>query len=143
VPAAEAVSEADVDLGGAWLGRIVEGLRRWQRRHARPGEDAAIARGLAELGPSGADIGAARAGSEDDIRRMMAHFGIDPARVPPPYLAAVRDAERVCGQCLEAGRCHRFFAGPEGCDAARLFCPNAALFDRIAAELAREEQDPA
>ncbi len=132
-----------MDAGEAWFRRIVERLRRWQRRHTGPEEDAAIARSLVELGLSEADIASARAGSEDDIRRMMARFGIDPALVPPQYLAALRDAGRVCAHCLEAGRCHRFFARPEGRDAARLFCPNAGLFDRIAAEIAGRRSDPA
>lgn len=126
----------------AWFGRLVERLRVWRGRALGPEEEAAVAASLAELGLSDADIATARSGSEEDIRRMMERFGIDPERVPVRFLGALRDAERVCAHCLEVGRCHRYLERPAGRDAARIFCPNAGLFDQIAAELRRERGDP-
>lgn len=126
----------------AWFERLVERLRVWRGRRLDGEEEAAVAASLAELGLSEADLATARAGSEADIRRMMARFGIDPERVPAGFLGALRDAERVCAHCLEVGRCHRHLERPAGRDAARLFCPNAGLFDQIAAALRREAGDP-
>lgn len=122
------------------LRRLLRRLRAWQAKVTRPAEPEAVAGSLAELGLSEADVATARSGSETDMRRMMRRFGIDPARVPPHLLGALRDAERVCAHCLEAGRCRRYLERPQGRDAARLFCPNAGLFDWIAAELARRRR---
>ncbi len=109
-------------------------LRRW-REAGEPLDPGAFAECLRELGLPEDEIATARRGSEADIRRMMTRFGLDPGIVPAAFLGALRDAERVCAHCLEVRRCHRFFRGEEPRDAARLFCPNAELFDRLAAHL--------
>ncbi len=116
-------------------------LRRW-REAGEPLDPGAFAECLRELGLPEDEIVTARRGSEADIRRMMARFGLDPDAVPAAFLGALRDAERVCAHCLEVRRCHRFFRGEEPRDAARLFCPNAELFDRLAAHLRDEDAAP-
>lgn len=118
-----------------WFCRLVRWLRDWRAWQQSADAAALIARDIAALGLSPAEISSARLGSEDDIGRMLQRFGLDPASLPHAYLAALRDAERVCAHCLAAERCQRFFAAPAGRDAARLFCPNAALFDQIATAL--------
>lgn len=116
-----------------WFRRLASSLRSWLQEWRSNEEAAAVAQGIAALGLSAAEMASARSGSEEDIQRMLQRFGLDPASVPQAYLAALRDAERVCAHCLVVRRCQRFLAAPEGRDAARLFCPNAALFDQITA----------
>lgn len=120
-------------------------LRRWLRerlhlwqRTGEPLDPEALDACLRELGLPEDEMETARSGGEEDIRRMLARFGIDPEEVPPRFLAALRDAERVCAHCLAVRRCHRFLAAAEPRDSARLFCPNAALFDEIARALGEE-----
>lgn len=122
------------DVSEALRRWLIERLRRW-REAGEPLDPEAFGACLRELGVPEDEILTARRGSEADIRRMMARFGLDPARIPLAFLGALRDAERVCGHCLAVRRCHRFLAAEEPRDAARLFCPNAELFDRLAAEL--------
>ena len=113
---------------------LYERLARW-REAGEPLDPEAFDACLRELGVPEGEIATARSGSTADIRRMMARFGIDPDEVPEAFLGALRDAERACAHCLAVRRCHRFLEAAEPRDAARLFCPNAALFDEIARRL--------
>lgn len=125
----------------ALRGWLRERLRRW-REAGEPLDPEAFGACLRELGVPEDEIATAREGGADDIRRMMARFGIEPQEVPEAFLAALRDAERVCAHCLAVRRCHRFLAAAEPRDAARLFCPNAALFDEIARALREDRPSP-
>lgn len=120
-----------MDRGGTFRDWLRERLGRWYRT-GEPLDPEALGACLRELGLPEDEVETARRGSEEDIRRMLARFGVDPDEVPPRFLAALRDAERVCAHCLAVRRCHRFLAAAEPRDSARLFCPNAALFDEIA-----------
>ncbi len=117
-----------------WLARVVTRLSRW-RTGTVTEDPAALARSLRELALDPVDLRRAREGSERDLHRMMQRFGLDPDSLPTGWLASLRDAERACAQCLEVGRCRRFFASDEGPEAARNFCPNAEIFEDMAERL--------
>jgi hypothetical protein len=132
----------------AWAGLrgLVAGWRRAQRSQAReerlPGDPSVHA--LAEAALARADAASARVAARGDMSRMMRHFGIEPDRVPPQFRDRLRDAERTCAQCVSIGRCqHWSYRQPTG-DAPRRFCPNAELFDEIAAGqgIRRQQDDP-
>jgi Family of unknown function (DUF6455) len=128
-------------------------LRRWvaswrpaqqvQARDERSPADPAV-RALAEAVLARADAAATRAAARGDVSRMMQHFGIDPAEVPPQFSDRLRDAERLCARCASIGRCQRWSYREPTKDAPRLFCPNAELFDEIAASqgTGRQQDDP-
>jgi hypothetical protein len=119
---------------GNRLQQWIAGWREtWRRRELREVEPEALERGQREAGRSWVDFRLGRPGARVDFERMLDQFGIDPQRVAPRYLAALRDAERVCGHCWEVGRCRRWLArGPRG-DGPWQFCPNAAVLEEIAA----------
>ncbi len=66
------------------------------------------------------------------MARMMRHFGIDPAQVPPQFRDRLRSAEITCAECVTIGRCQRWSYRQPDQDAPQRFCPNAELFDEIA-----------
>ncbi len=117
-----------------WLARVVTRLSRW-RSEADAEDPAAVEQSLRELGLDPLDLTTARQGSEQDLRRMMQRFGVDPDSLPAGWLAGLRDAERACAHCLEIGRCRRFFTSDEGPEAAKSFCPNAEIFEEMAERL--------
>lgn len=73
------------------------------------------------------------------MTRMMRHFRVDRDGVRPRYQGALREAERVCAHCMNVGRCKRWLEWGRSNDAPRVFCPNAELWDEIAAQ----QQKPA
>ncbi len=121
------------------LTRWWRGWRR-QAQDERPRTDPAV-HALAEAALARADPASARAVVHDDMARMMRHFGIEPTEVPPDFWDRLRNAERVCAQCASIGRCQRWSYRQPSDDAPRLFCPNAELFDEIAASQ-HEAQSP-
>lgn len=136
-------------LGGtAWakLRGLVAGWRRarWQRARDERLSGEMTERMLADAALSRADVGSLRHAARDDMSRMMAHFGADPADIPPEFRGTLRDAERVCAACLAVGRCRRWLHRHATDDAPRLFCPNAELFDDLAysQRLRRRTDDP-
>jgi Family of unknown function (DUF6455) len=74
------------------------------------------------------------------MARMARHFGLEPAQIPPRFRDRLRSAERTCEQCASIGRCQRWSYRQPGADAPLLFCPNARLFDEIAASQGIEGQ---
>jgi hypothetical protein len=67
------------------------------------------------------------------MQRMIRARGLDPEEMRHAFSTAMRDVERVCSGCRNAGRCrHELDAGTAAahCDA---YCPNAATFDDLAA----------
>jgi hypothetical protein len=134
-----------VESGSAQSAR--RALASWWRawRHRPPVErspaDPAL-HALAEAVLARADLASARAAARADMARMMRHFGIEPARVAPPFWARLSTAESTCAQCVSIGRCQRWSYRQPSEDAPRLFCPNAELFDEIASsEGARRQPD--
>jgi hypothetical protein len=132
----------------AWAGlrRLVAGRRHSQRSQARDerslGDPSVQARADAAL--ARADAASARVAARGDMSRMMRHFGIEPDQVPPQFRDRLRDAERTCAQCVTIGRCQRWSYRQATEDAPRQFCPNAQLFDEIAASQGRrcQQDDP-
>ena len=112
-------------------------MRWWQAWRKQPRNDQPLgdvsARRLAEAVLSRADVVSARDQVHHDMLRMMWHFGIDLTQVPPRFRDALRDAEQVCAQCLVVGRCQHWFHGRLSDNAPRSFCPNAELYEEIAA----------
>ena len=124
---------------GANLGWTVTqtAMRWWQawRRQARndqPLEDVSNRR-LADAVLSRADLVSARDQVHRDMLHMMWYFSVDPGQVPPRFSGALRDAEQLCAHCLVVGRCQHWFHGRLSDDAPRSFCPNAELYEEIAA----------
>ncbi len=117
-----------------WLARMFTRLSRW-RTEAEAEDPTALEQSLRELGLDPLEMATARAGSEQDLRRMMQRFGIDPDALPASWLASLRDAERACAHCLEVGRCRRFFASDDSRKVAHGFCPNAEIFEAMAERL--------
>ena len=95
---------------------------------------------LANAALSRADVDSARAQVRSDMSRMMRHFEIDPVRIGPGFGAALRDAERLCANCLSVGRCRRWFHWQRSDDPPRQFCPNAQLYEDIAISQRRAHQ---
>ena len=124
---------------GVSLGSAVSqtAMRWWQawRRQARsdePFEDLSSRR-LADAVLARADVVSARDQVHYDMLRMMWYFSINPGQVPTQFWGALREAEQVCAHCLMVGRCQHWFHGRLSDDAPRSFCPNAELYEEIAA----------
>jgi hypothetical protein len=113
-----------------WVAAWREGRARRQLRHV---DADLLERSVRETGMSSVDLRLARLGARAEFEQMAQHFGVDPERVAPHLLAPLRDAERVCAFCQDVRRCRRWLAREAGTDAPRLFCPNAQLFDEVAA----------
>jgi hypothetical protein len=95
-------------------------------------DEAELGRMLGEAGLPAPPM-VANPDSMQDQAAMRAHLGVDWATVPPAYLGALRDAERVCAFCRAVERCRAWQAAGDGSDSPRLFCPNAELLNEIAA----------
>ena len=113
----------------------------WRRRadNDRPPKEF-VDHTVADAVLSRADLDSARAQVRSDMSRMMRHFGGDPVRIAPSFAAAVRDAERICANCVLVGRCRRWFQRHPTDDAPRRFCPNAKLYEDIAISQKRAHQ---
>ena len=120
-------------------------LAHWRQAWRQPGRserlpEERIARALADAALSRADLDSARAQVRSDMLRMMRHLDVDPLRIAPSFGAALREAERICANCLSVGRCRRWFQRQPTDDAPRLFCPNAELYEDIAINQRRAHQ---
>lgn len=128
---------------GASLARTVTqtAMRWWQACHGEARNDrptkGVASRRLADAVLSRADAVSARNQVHQDMLRMMRHFSVDPAQVTPQFSNALRDAEQLCAHCLVVGRCQHWLHGRPSDDAPRLFCPNAELYEEIAASQQR------
>ena len=92
---------------------------------------------LSEAGISRAELfspARTKSGYLQRMSRMMRHFKVDRDEVRPRYHGALREAERVCAHCMNVGRCRRWLEWGRSNDAPRVFCPNAELWDEIAAQ---------
>lgn len=124
---------------GAYVGRTVThaAMCWWRARHGQmpsnqPPEVISDHR-LADAVLARADPASAGDQVHRDMLRMMWHFSVDPAQVPLRFWGVLRDAERICAQCLFVGRCQRWSHERASDDAPRSFCPNAELYEEIAA----------
>jgi len=113
------------------ISRFAEGARK--RRQLK--------RELAQLSAMGsldsvlADVGLVRSqieplmagctGSRDQLERMLARLGIDPAQLP---VETERDMTWTCTTCPDKRRCRKWLAGAGETD-FHSFCPNAAQLD--------------
>ena len=118
----------------ARFGRVrrAEGSLREELGRLSPGE---LDRSLADAGLNRGDMevimrsGGAR---RRLMARMMRQFEADPKAIPPRYWGAMREAERVCAHCKSAKRCRSWLDQGRRNAAARVFCPNAELFESMA-----------
>jgi hypothetical protein len=79
---------------------------------------------LARKGPRAADLNT----------RMLVALGVDPKALSDNEPLVMRDLQRLCGGCVNKGRCAHELA--EGTAAAHFhaFCPNAYTLDALMAE---------
>lgn len=130
---------------GTDLGRTVTlaAMRWWRARHEQTADDqppeVISDHGLADAVLARADPVSARDQVDRDMLRMMRDFSVDSAHIPPRFWGVLRNAEQICARCLMVGRCQRWFHGRASDDAPRSFCPNAELYEEIAAS---QQQPP-
>lgn len=65
--------------------------------------------------------------------RMMGHFGLEPRQAVAELREDIEQADRNCVHCGQLKRCRNWFVWGHRNDAPRIFCPNAARFDELAA----------
>ena len=68
---------------------------------------------------------------------MLAAHHVDIARATADNWQELKLADRSCAACRQKGRCRRWLEGGGPADATSVFCPNAALFEAIAAQQAQ------
>ena len=66
------------------------------------------------------------------MAHMIEHFGVDLEHAVRHHWDRLKRADGVCIDCPSIRRCRRWIAWGRRNDAARIFCPNAALFDELA-----------
>lgn len=71
---------------------------------------------------------------------MLAAHHVDIARATADRWQDLKFANRSCAACRQKGRCRRWVEGGGPADATSVFCPNAALFQAIAAQQAKETE---
>ncbi len=119
------------------LGRVLDCVRA----HVAPGTDlAAMTRD--DLRHIAGDLALAESvllslsvGARDNtvlMERMMRTLGLAPEEMRRAFSMALRDAERVCSQCRNTGRCQRELDAGTAAARRHAYCPNAATFDDLA-----------
>ena len=63
---------------------------------------------------------------------MMTRFRLDRRRATQAFWPELREADSICADCPHVRRCIRLLEWGIGDTTARVFCPNARLYDRIA-----------
>lgn len=124
-------------------------VARWNtakplRRRLSRSSDEALDRALAAAGLGRADLFTAFKGNARHRKRlaaMMDRLGVDRRHATKAFWSELREVDSRCADCGNVRRCTRLLKWGLRDDAARVFCPNAALFDEIAR--AGERQTPA
>lgn len=70
------------------------------------------------------------------MAHMIEHFGVDLEHAVRHDWDRLKHADGVCVECSTIRRCRSWIAWGRHNDAARVFCPNAALFDELAQAMA-------
>jgi hypothetical protein len=65
------------------------------------------------------------------MERTMWARGLDPVEMRQAFGMVLRDAERVCSQCRNTGRCRRELDAGTAAAHCRSYCPNAATFEDL------------
>ncbi len=115
-------------------------IARWQtakplRRRLSRSTDRDLDRALSAARMQRGDLFTPFKGNAKHRKRMaamMARFHLDRTQACESFWPELRDADGVCADCPKVRRCVRLQKWGLRRDAARLFCPNAALFDNIA-----------
>ncbi len=115
-------------------------LVRWNtdkplRRRLSRSSDQALDRALSAARMGRGDLFTPFKGNARHRKRlaaMMTRFGVDRALAAEAHWPALRQADSLCADCPNVRRCTRLLKWGLRDDAARVFCPNAALFDEIA-----------
>ena len=105
------------------------------RRRLSRSSDQAIDRALAATRLGRSDLFTAFKGNARHRKRMaamMARLGVDRTLAVEAFWPQLREADSRCADCPNVRRCTRLLKWGVRDDAARVFCPNAALFDEIA-----------
>ena len=66
------------------------------------------------------------------MAHMIEHFGVDLEHAGRHFWDRLKRADGICVECPNTRRCRSWIAWGRRNDAARIFCPNAALFDELA-----------
>ena len=79
-------------------------------------------------------FGAASATAKHRVRisRMMAALQIDAKEAVLHHWPQLKEADDLCMRCTQAERCRRWLRWGRYNGAQKVFCPNAAFFERIA-----------
>ncbi len=115
-------------------------LARWNtakplRRRLSRSSDRELDRALRVARMRRADLFTAFKGNARHRKRlaaMMAHLGVDRATAVEAFWPQLREADSLCADCPNVRRCTRLLKWGLRDDAARVFCPNAALLDDMA-----------
>jgi len=105
---------------------------RSRAKFAARAQTAASRRALIGAVLARADPATALAEARRDLRRMMRRFRIGPNQIPARFARQLQEAELRCVRCVAIGRCQQFLAASAE-DDPHAFCPNAALYQEIAA----------
>jgi uncharacterized protein YjiS (DUF1127 family) len=93
---------------------------------------------LADIGLSRSQIESLIAGcaeSGEELHRMLARLGVDPARLP---IESLRDMTWTCTSCPDKAKCREWLAGVDR-PQYRSFCPNAEQLDYALSERPRSQ----
>lgn len=96
--------------------------------------DQAIDTALKQAGLTRAQLfGAASATAKHRVRlsSMMAALKIDAKQAVAHHWPQLKGADEACKRCAQAGRCQRWLKWGWYNGAQKVFCPNAALFERM------------
>ena len=63
---------------------------------------------------------------------MMSRFRLNRRQASDAFWPELREADSICADCPHVRRCVRLLEWDIGDRTARVFCPNAQLYDRIA-----------
>jgi hypothetical protein len=67
----------------------------------------------------------------DELPRMMATLGIDPAYIDKKHPALMRDLQRVCGMCKSKTECDNDLAAGQAAAHYHEYCVNAETLDDL------------
>lgn len=105
------------------------------RRRLSRSSDRELDRALSAVGLRRRNLFTAFRGNARHRKRMaamMERFGVDRGLAAEAFWPALRAADSRCADCPNVRRCVRLLKWGVRDDAARVFCPNATLFDEIA-----------
>jgi hypothetical protein len=121
------------------LARLSRAFARHRRRRALQAELAGLAPAdqeviFRDVGLSREEMARVIDGSLDEtlLERMLRRVGIDPQTLARTDPWTARDLQRVCGQCMEWGRCTAEFDAGTMASGVPAYCPNHSAIGELA-----------